>query len=175
MQVVDSNPTVSRQQKSTRDAVFLYCLGSTLTANKIASVEKEGPEGLFSNTSQGPLLLVRGILAWGEGRVLNFCFGQKCWRVNYGPHSTRVPLTKFAVPYRARDCPAQRPEFSHPDDIVVLSCLSYYYAGLCDDFLLALKHLVKSDQANIEYRSWIRDAPDLSPTYRRLSIGASVA
>lgn len=74
------------------------------------------------------------------------------------------------MPYRAKDCPAQRSEFSHPDVVIVLTCLSYYYAGLCnDDLFLALKHLVKSDQADIEYQSWIRDAPDLSPAYRQLS------
>lgn len=157
---------VSRQPKSTRDAVYLYCLGSTLTASQIASVEKEGPEGFHSNSTRGSLLLVRGLLAGG---VLNFCFRQKRWRVNYGPHSSRIPSTKLAVPYRAKDCPAQRSEFSHPDVVIVLTCLSYYYAGLCDDDLfLALQHLVKSDQADIEYQEWIQDAPDLSSAYQHL-------
>ena len=157
---------VSRQQKSTRDAVFSYFVESTLTAHQIASVEK-GPEGFFSDSIQGPLFLMRGMLAGG---VLNFCFGQKRWRVNYGPHFTRVPPTKLAVPYRAKDCPAQRSEFSHPDVVIVLTCLSYYYAGLCDeDLFLAFNHLVKSDQADIEYQSWIRDAPDLSPKYRNVN------
>jgi len=158
---------VSRQRESTRDAVFLYCLGSRLTTSQIASVEKDGPEGFFSDSTRGPLLLVRGLLAGG---VLDFCFGQKRWRVNYGPHSSRIPPTKLAVPYRAKDCPAQRSEFSHPDVVIVLTCLSYYYAGLCDDdIFLALEHLVKSDQADIEYQAWVRDAPELSPTYRDLS------
>ena len=157
---------VSRQPKSTRDAVYLYCLGSTLTASQVASVEKEGPEGFHSNSTRGSLLLVRGLLAGG---VLNFCFRQKRWRVNYGPHSSRIPSTKLAVPYRAKDCPAQRSEFSHPDVVIVLTCLSYYYAGLCDDDLfLALQHLVKSDQADIEYQEWIQDAPDLSSAYQHL-------
>ena len=57
---------VLRQQKSIRDAVFLYCLGSMLTANQITSVEKKGLKGFFSNSTQGPLLLVRGILAGGS-------------------------------------------------------------------------------------------------------------
>ena len=51
----------------------------------------------------------------------------------------------------------------------MLTCLSYYYTELCNDNLfLALKHLVRSGQANIEYQSWIQDAPDLSPTYQHL-------
>ena len=158
---------VSRQQKSTRQSVFSYLLESTLTPNQIASVEKEGPGRFFSDSTRGPLLLVRGMLSGG---VLSFCFGQKRWRVNYGPHSTRVPPTKLAVPYRAKDCPAQRSEFSHPDVVIVLTCLSYYYAGLCDDDLfLALNHLVKSDQADIEYQSWTRDAPGLSLKYRHVN------
>ena len=135
------------------------------TANEITSVE-EGLEGFFSNSTRGPLLLVRGLLAWG---VLDYCFGQKHWRVNYGPHTTRISPTKHSVPYHAKDCPALCSKFSHPDVVIVLTCLSYYYAGLCDDDLfLGLQHLIKSDQADIEYQVWIQDAPDLSPMYQHL-------
>lgn len=158
---------VSRQPKSTRDAVYSYCLGSTLTTGQIAAVEKEGPEGFHSHSTWSSLLLVRGLLAGG---VLNFCFRNKRWRVNYGPHSNRIPPTKLAVPYRAKDSPAQRSEFSHPDVVIVLTCLSYYYAGLGDnDLFLGLRHLVKSDQADIEFQAWIQDAPDLSSAYQHLS------
>lgn len=157
---------ISRQPKRTRDAVLSYCLEPELTTDQIAAVEDDGPGGFFTKTTQGPLLLVRGLLAGG---VLDFCFGQKRWRVNYGPHTTRSPPTKLSVPYRAKDSPAPRSEFSHPDVVIVLTSLSYYYAGLSDeDLFLALQHLVKSDQADIEYQAWIQDAPDLPPTYRHL-------
>ncbi|KAG7289874.1 hypothetical protein NEMBOFW57_006251 [Staphylotrichum longicolle] len=51
----------------------------------------------------------------------------------------------LAVPYRAKDSPAPRSEFSHPDVVIVLTCLSYYYQGLSN------KTLNKSDQVEQEY------------------------
>lgn len=158
---------ISRQPKRVRDTVLSYCLEPDLSMDQIATVEDESPGGFFTKTTQGPLLLVRGLLAGG---VLDFCFGQKRWRVSYGPHTTRSPPTKLSVPYRAKDSPAPRSEFSHPDVVIVLTSLSYYYAGLSDeDLFLALQHLVKSDQADIEYQTWVHDAPDLPPTYHSLS------
>lgn len=157
---------ISRQPKEIRDAVFSYILEPELTADQIAAVEDKDPRRFFTKTMQGPLLLVRGLLAGG---VLDFCFGQKRWRVNYGPHTTRSPPTKLSVPYRAKDSPAPRSEFSHPDVVIVLTSLSYYYAGLSDeDLFRALQHLAKSDQAGIEYQAWVKDAPELPPAYRHL-------
>jgi hypothetical protein len=47
--------------------------------------------------------------------------------------------------------------------------LSYYYAGLSDnDLVLAFDHLVKSDQADTEYKRWVDDAPMLPRLYRHL-------
>jgi hypothetical protein len=40
--------------------------------------------------------------------------------------------TMLSVPYRAKDSPAARAKFSHPDATVVLTYLSYYYSGLSD-------------------------------------------
>ncbi|KAF7592481.1 hypothetical protein BBP40_000216 [Aspergillus hancockii] len=93
----------------------------------------------------------------------------KRWRVNYGPDHARNPPTRLSVPYRAKDCPAPRSEFSHPDVVILLTCLTYYYAGLSDEELfLAFDHLVKSDQAEIEYQAWLVDCPSLPETYRQL-------
>ncbi|KAI9370544.1 hypothetical protein BJX61DRAFT_544525 [Aspergillus egyptiacus] len=79
------------------------------------------------------------------------------------------PPTKLSVPYRAKDNPSPRSEFSHPDVVIVLTCLSYYYAGLSDDDLFnAFYHLVKSDQADAEYEKWVNDAPGLPHAYRQL-------
>ncbi|KAH1338971.1 hypothetical protein KXX67_009426 [Aspergillus fumigatus] len=73
------------------------------------------------------------------------------------------------LPYRAKDCPAPRSEFSHPDVVILLTCLNYYYAGLSDEELfLALDHLVESDQAEIEYQAWVVDCLSLPDTYRQL-------
>lgn len=157
---------LSRQPQRTRETVLTYALNPELTECQIAAVESKGQAGFWTDSTKGPLLLVRGLLAGG---VLAFCFRQKRWRVNYGPDPTRNPPTKLSVPYRAKDSPAPRSEFSHPDIVITLTSLSYYYAGLGDDdLILALNHLVKSDQADTEYRAWVDDAPMLPHAYHHL-------
>lgn len=53
--------------------------------------------------------------------------------------------------------------------VIILISLSYYYGGLTDDDLfLGFSHLIKSDQADIEYQTWVKDAPNLPPTFRNL-------
>ncbi|KAH1900111.1 hypothetical protein KXV57_008631 [Aspergillus fumigatus] len=162
---IDSLP-ISRQSKTARQAVRAYILKQELSSEEISSVEDTGPAGFWTETTKNPLLLLRGLFAGG---ILSFCFGQKRWRVNYGPDHSRNPPTRLSVPYRAKDCPAPRSEFSHPDVVILLTCLNYYYAGLSDEELfLALDHLVKSDQAEIEYQAWVVDCPSLPDTYRQL-------
>ncbi|RDW69108.1 uncharacterized protein DSM5745_08868 [Aspergillus mulundensis] len=162
---IDSLP-MSRQPELIRKAVFIYILNPDLAASEIAAVEDNSTELFWTSTNKDTLLLLRGLLAGG---VLSSCLGQKRWRVNYGPHDSRRPPTKLSVPYRAKDNPAPRSEFSHPDVVVVLTCLSYYYAGLKDDELfLAFHHLINSDQADIEYQLWIDNAPELDQAYCQL-------
>jgi hypothetical protein len=36
----------------------------------------------------------------------------------------------MAVPFQAKDVPAERAEFGHPDVAIILTILSYYYSGL---------------------------------------------
>ncbi|MGG6495561.1 UNVERIFIED_CONTAM: DUF3645 domain-containing protein, partial [Bacteroidetes bacterium 56_B9] len=66
--------------------------------------------------------------------------------MNYGlTTAPRVPPTKLAVPYRAKDMPSPRSEFSHPDVVLFLTSLSYYYGGLGDeDLFTALSHVLDS-------------------------------
>ncbi len=110
------------------------------------------------------LLLLRGLLAGG---VLAFALQQERWRVNYGLDLSR---TMLAVPYRAKDNPATRAEFSHPDATIVLTCLSYYYAGLSDGQLqIAFEKLLLSDHAQEEYEHWVQDAPKLPFAFRQLT------
>jgi Protein of unknown function (DUF3638)/Protein of unknown function (DUF3645) len=110
------------------------------------------------------LLLLKGLLAGG---VLAFALQQKRWRVNYGLDLSR---TMLAVPYRAKDNPATRAEFSHPDITIVLTCLSYYHGGLLDAQLhTAFEKLLLSDHAQEEYESWVHDAPELPFAYRQLT------
>lgn len=158
---------ISRQPEATRRAFYTYAFNTNLASQEIAAVENQGLMGFWTDATKGPLLLLRGLLAGG---VLGFCLGQKRWRVNYGPDKIRKPLTRLAVPYRAKDNPAPRSEFSHPDVIIILTSLSYYYAGLSDsDLLLAFNHLLKSDQADMEYQVWVEDAPSLPRSYHQLA------
>ncbi|KAL2814860.1 hypothetical protein BDW59DRAFT_167000 [Aspergillus cavernicola] len=156
----------SRQPEVTRRAIRAYTLKIDLSDPEITAVEDDGAASFWIDSTRDPLLLLRGLLAGG---VLESCFSQKRWRVNYGPDHTRNPPTKLSVPYRAKDNPAPRSEFSHPDVVIVLTCLSYYYNGLSDDDLfLAFHHLVTSDQADTEYERWVDDAPGLAHAYRHL-------
>ncbi|KAL4963332.1 uncharacterized protein BDV14DRAFT_201959 [Aspergillus stella-maris] len=162
---IDALP-ISRQPEAMRAAIRSYILDLEVSPSTVAMVEGEDDSGFWTASTRDPLLLLRGLLA---GVVLASCLSQKRWRVNYGPHESRTPPTKLSVPYRAKDNPALRSEFSHPDVVVVLTCLSYYYGGLNDDELFAaFHHLLKSDQKDIEYQRWVDDSPDLPRVCRQL-------
>ncbi|MCJ1310407.1 hypothetical protein MMC25_004071 [Agyrium rufum] len=125
----------------------------------------ELPSGqVYSDPSvKNTVLTLRGLFAHG---VLLFALHSKRWRVNYGLDPGRTVL---AVPYRAKDSPASRAEFSHPDVAIVLTALSYYYGGLTDDQLIAAFELLqKSDNSQDEYTVWVRDAPTLPFEHRTL-------
>lgn len=111
------------------------------------------------------LLLLKGLTAGG---VLAFALQQKRWRVNYGLDLSR---TMLAVPYRAKDNPATRAEFSHPDVTIVLTCISYYYYGGLSDgqIRIAFEKLLLSDHAQEEYEVWVQDAPELPLAFRQLT------
>ncbi|EME77662.1 uncharacterized protein MYCFIDRAFT_84294 [Pseudocercospora fijiensis CIRAD86] len=153
---------ISRQPDEVRRAVYTYITKFDLSRDEVKAVEN----GVFwTETTKSHLLLLRGIIAGG---VLAFTLGQKRWRVNYGPAS-RQPPTKLAVPYRAKDSPSPRSEFSHPDVVITLTSLCYYYDGLSDDDLfVALGHLMDSDQADIEYQAWVKDSDGLPAAFKQL-------
>lgn len=153
---------VSRQPEAIRKAVHSYITKARLRAAEISAVE----DSLFwTEVTKPPLLLLRGIIGCG---VLEFVLGQKRWRVNYGLAS-RTPPTMLAVPYRAKDSPSLRSDFSHPDVVIVLTSLSYYYGGLSDnDLFTAMGHLMEADQSDVEYQAWVRDANGLPASFRQL-------
>ncbi|OQE29876.1 hypothetical protein PENSTE_c002G10448 [Penicillium steckii] len=164
---VDSFP-IARQPEVVRDAILLYLTKQDPSAEEITAVENQNgsTEGFWTDTTRSSLLLLRGLLARS---VLAFCFREKRWRVNFGPDPNRSPPTKLCVPYRAKDNPSLRSEFSHPDVVIILTCLNYYYAGLSDDDLfLAFADLQKADQADIDYQVWISDSPNLPNAYRQI-------
>jgi hypothetical protein len=117
-----------------------------------------------SDTMRNGFLLLKGLFACG---ILKFALEQKRWRVNYGLDQSR---TMLAVPYHAKDSPATRAEFSHPDATIVLTCLSYYYGGLSDQQIYAsFEALLQSDDAPEEYARWVQDAPELLTAFRQIT------
>jgi len=99
------------------------------------------------------LLLLRGLLAHG---ILLTTLRDRRWRVDYGLDDTRNPPNLLAVPYRAKDCPAPRAEFGHPDMALILTTLSYYYGGLTDAQLqVSLTELQRSNNSAAEYQTWM--------------------
>ena len=113
------------------------------------------------------LLLLRGLLVHG---VLLYVLKERRWRVDYGLDPSRSML---AVPYRAKDLPALRAEFGHPDVAIALTCLSYYYGGLTEDQLfLCFELLFHLDNPNLEYEKWIRN-DDTVPLWLRELVGVN--
>ncbi|KAK4130358.1 hypothetical protein BT67DRAFT_490504 [Trichocladium antarcticum] len=158
---------IQHQSRQMRKAVLKYILAPTLSLDQVTAVE-EASSGFFNEpATKNALLLLRGLLAAG---VLRFALGQKRFRVNYGLAPDRHPPTMLAVPYRAKDSPAPRSEFSHPDVVIVLTCLSYYYQGLSDGELrTCLENLSRSDQAEQEYSRWASASPGLLPSLGHFS------
>ncbi|KAI1385560.1 uncharacterized protein F4822DRAFT_432413 [Hypoxylon trugodes] len=157
---------ITRQSERIRQAVRTYISDIEPEAAVIELVEDKDPNGFWASVSQN-LLLLRGLIAGG---VLMFAFGNKRWRVDYGLDPNRQPATKLAVPYRAKDSPSPRSEFSHPDVVIILTSLSYYYGGLTDEELFQVfSHLLRSDQAELEYQAWLKDAKGLSNGHRQLT------
>ncbi|KAK2038276.1 hypothetical protein LZ31DRAFT_479197 [Colletotrichum somersetense] len=155
---------MAKQRKGIQKAVFNYIYKANLTPEEIESVESSR---LWSGPTKNTLYLLRGLIAL---QVLAFVFCQKRWKVNFGLASNRYPSTRLAVPYRAKDSPSPRSEFSHPDVIVTLTSLSYYYGGLTDrDMFLSFHHLVRSDQADMEYGCWVEDSDRLPHAFHQLS------
>ncbi|KAK4182710.1 hypothetical protein QBC35DRAFT_546309 [Podospora australis] len=142
---------VHHQPSPMRQAARGYILDYQVNEQYINMVE-DPKSGLFGEpTTKSAMLLLRGLLADG---VISFAL-KKRFRVNYGLALNRRPQTRLAVPYRAKDSPAPRSEFSHTDIVIVLTCLSYYYQGLTDHELLeCLEMLSQSEQANEEYNRW---------------------
>ncbi|KAI1749778.1 hypothetical protein F4782DRAFT_533039 [Xylaria castorea] len=157
---------IARQQDHVREAVFQYITQYNLSPEEISAVEEAGNGGFWTESTKPLLLLLRGILAGG---VLVFALSRKRWRVDYGLANDRTPPTKLAVPYRAKDNPSPRSEFSHPDIVIALTNLTYYYGGLEDeDIFIALGHLMESDQASIEYDAWIKDSCRMPASFCQL-------
>jgi len=144
-----------------RTALFRFLTDPELNATLTSLVWEAA---LGSDTMKNSLLLLKGLFAIG---ILRFALEQKRWRVNYGLDPSR---TMLAVPYHAKDNPATRAEFSHPDATIVLTCLSYYYGGLSDQQIRSsFEALLQSDCALDESARWVQDAPELPAPFRQIT------
>ncbi|KAL1791853.1 hypothetical protein ACET3X_009604 [Alternaria dauci] len=165
--VVDSGiGSPSRSQSPAMQAAILrYISVLELGESEIAAVEQSK---FWTETTKPALLLLRGLFAGG---VLHFIYTQKRYRVNFGLDNYRTPSTRLAVPYRSKDAPSPRSEFSHPDVVIILTLLTFYYTGLSDDALFdTLIHVLKSDQAVIHYDEFVStSSSDLPKPFRQLS------
>ena len=141
-----------------RDAIRSFISCEDLPLAKVQLVKE-----CFGSMWSG-LLLLRGLLANG---ILLFAFRERRWRVDYGLAPTR---TMLAVPYRAKDVPAQRAEFGHPDIAIILTCLSYYYAGLSEEQLrLSFMILFKQHDPSFDYDLWVRASLVVPESLRTIS------
>lgn len=154
---------VARQPEETRASVLTYISVRSLTTQQVGDVEKSS---FWTDSTRPYILLLRGLFAGG---ILGFVFSQKRWRVDYGLDENRERKTRVAVPYRAKDNPTPRSEFSHPDVVILLTSLNYYYSGLGDDDLFALYDLLMNDDnPEANYEAWVKTAPALPKCYRQL-------
>jgi len=106
------------------------------------------------------LLLLRGLLVH---RILLSCLNKR-WNVQYGLHPDRDPI---AVPFHAKGVPSPTADWGHPDVLLILTVLSFYFQGL---HLLQLKQslelVLRSDDPGSEYDQLTKDALSLPSTLR---------
>ena len=117
------------------------------------------------------LLLPRGLLT---SNILLFALSERRWRVDYGLISksqlrSSMSPTMLAVPYRAKDVPAPNTQFGHPDLTIILTCLSYYYAGLSKEQLrVSFEILLDQDDPSAEYALWIKGYESVPESLQKL-------
>ncbi len=156
-----SRVRVSHLPQHVRAVLFRFLTNSDMREAEIELLQHH----VFGvDSMRRSLLLLKGLIA---GEILVFALQQKRWRVNYGLDLSRIML---AVSYRAKNNSATRAEFSHPDVIIVLTCLSYYYDDLSDEQLhIVFEKLLLCDNAQEKYECWVQDASELPVAFRQLT------
>lgn len=79
----------------------------------------------FSSVNFETLLILSGLLSCG---ILKLILMRR-WRVNYGVNK-ETGVRKMAIPFKAKDVPAEMTDFGHPDVAICFTQLSYYYSGV---------------------------------------------
>ncbi|TQV92450.1 very large low complexity protein [Cordyceps javanica] len=136
-------------------------------------IEQKEPKGKhvrklsrFSDAARSAIALVRGCVS---GDLLLSAFMQKRFRVGYGNDFERVPNTRLAVPYAAKDVPKSHAEFSNVDLVILLTLLSYYYGGLREQDARELMNYISStDDGREVYKSWFDEKSKMPNELTRL-------
>ena len=107
--------------------------------------------------------IIRGLVAFGN----LICAIQKRHAAEYGRDSKQ---SVKAVPYRAKDVPAERSEFAHPDLMILLTSIAHLKGGLQEGHLIAcMKTLEKDPGDESEYIKWCEASHELGEQYPSLN------
>lgn len=140
-----------------REAIRSFIFSEDVRLDIAKEAEEYAKHSQHSNLWSG-LLLLRGLLA---SNLLLYALTERRWRVDYGlpleHDDSSVVTNALAVPYRAKDIPAPETQFGHPDITILLTCLSYYYAGLSEAQLrTCFQTLLNEDDPAAEYALWVQ-------------------
>ncbi|KAG8930354.1 hypothetical protein FRC02_004308 [Tulasnella sp. 418] len=135
-----------------RRIILPYITTLNLASQETKKMEEYCKKSGFWNA----ILILRGLFAHN---LLLFVLKERRWRIDYGLDPQRSML---AVPYRAKDSPSLRSEFSHPDMAILLTCLSYYWQGLSEKQIEeCFNLLLKMDDPTLFYTKWILQSPSI--------------
>ena len=147
-----------------RDAIRSFISDEHVLQDTVKTVEGYA-KGSDQNHLWSGLLLLRGLLT---STILQFTLKERRWRVDYGVSQSRS-TSMLSTPYRAKDVPAPNTQFGHPDLTVVLTCISYYYAGLSKEQLrVSFEILLDQDDPSTEYALWIEECESVPDSLRNL-------
>ncbi|KAL2886155.1 hypothetical protein HOO65_070617 [Ceratocystis lukuohia] len=159
--------SIITEPASRRRLAEQYLLNIDISNSDVYTLEKAFINCRDTEKTFSALMLLRGLFSMG---VLAFGLMKKRWRVDYGLDASRTPKTCLAVPFRAKDCPSARSEFSHPDAVMVLTSLSYYYGGLSDDEVFQCFDVLKlGSEPEIGYALWTDKLVGIPDCFRSLS------
>ncbi|CAF1580540.1 unnamed protein product [Adineta ricciae] len=137
-------------RKTDRECILSFILDIKISIDSL--IDRFSPSDIQS------FLIIRGLLS---SEVLLVCL-KKRYRVNYGINLNKNFNRLMAVPYRAKDVPADRTEFGHPDTALVLTQLSYYYSGLTSSQILQCFDRLNQEERDPDmiYTEWITKEHD---------------
>ena len=102
----------------------IECINNFVLENIVKESDRINLDNLFIENPflKEMLLILRGFFAY---EALFNVFSKR-WRVNFGVNLNKNALNLLqAVPYRAKDVPAERAQFAHPDIAIMLTTLNY--------------------------------------------------